>query len=175
MDRSRRGWLRGAVVVGVAGAMMAVALLSPALAVRLATTSYVKQKVNQVRDVALTGLRAPDYSQSPVQVVPPGTFGTIEGSCGGGLAVSGGASAGGSSAISILESYPSDGNLATANVTGRNGWAVTIGNFSSSQVNVYAYKICAVASVSSGNVGGTARSSGSAGGWSFSTAPMSGR
>ncbi|MGH2692768.1 MAG: hypothetical protein ACRDHM_09730 [Actinomycetota bacterium] len=168
MERARKQWIRGAVVIGVAGAMMAVALLSPALAVKLATTGYVKQKVNAVQNVALTALRTPDYSQSPVQVVPAGTFGTIEGSCGVNHVVSGGASDGGSDAISIFESYPSDGNFATANVTGRNGWAVTIGNFAATPVNVYAYKICAVTSISSGNVGGTARSAGSQKpGWSF--------
>jgi hypothetical protein len=168
MERVRKGWVRGAVVIGVAGAMMAVALLSPALAVRLATTGFVKQKVRAVENVALTALRSPDYSQSPVQTVQPGTFGTIEGSCGGNLIVSGGVSDGGSDAISVFESYPSDGNFATVNVSGRNGWAVTIGNFAVTPVNVYAYKICAVASISTGNVGGLARSAGSGkAGWSF--------
>ncbi len=161
--------------MGVAGAMMAAALMSPALAVKLATTGYVKQKVNQVNGVALTGLRNPDYSQSPAQPLAAGAFGTIEGSCGGRFAVSGGTSSTGSAAgsIQMFESYPSDGNLTTANVSGRNGWTTTVGNFGTTTVNVYFYKVCADTSVATGNVGGTARSAGNGQEWAFTTTPMS--
>ena len=50
MEASERGWVRGAVVIGLAGTILAVAMLSPALGVRLATTGYVKQKVNQLEN-----------------------------------------------------------------------------------------------------------------------------
>jgi hypothetical protein len=176
MERARKGWVRGALVLGVAGAMMAVAMLSPALAVRLATTGFVKQKVRAVQNVALTALRNPDYSQSPVQTLQPGFFGSLEGSCAGRLVVSGGSSSTGSAAgaIHVLESYPSDGDLATTNVSGRNGWTTTIGNFGSAPMNVYFYKICADSSFSTGNVGGTARSAGQAREWAFTTGPLPG-
>lgn len=174
MRNSERGWIRGAVVIGLAGAMMAVALLSPALAVRLATTGYVKQRVNAVGNIALSGLRNPSYGQSPVFSLPANNSITMEGSCVGRSVVGGGASAGGGAAgaINIIESYPSDGNITTPNVAGRNGWSVTVGNYGATAVNVYEYLICADTTAASGITGSTARSTSSSPKWSSSTAPL---
>lgn len=174
MKTSETGWVRGAVVIGIAGIMMAVALFSPALAVKLATTGYVKQKVKQVNGVALTALRNPSYLQSPPQSIAAGFLGTIEGSCQGRTVVSGGASSGGSAAgtVDLLESYPSDGNIGTLNVSGRNGWSVTVANSGTTAVNVYEYLVCADTTAAGGISGGPARSSAGSAKWSFTSEPM---
>lgn len=111
------------------------------------TNTQIKQArtlATQARSLATSALRAPFYSQSPATPLPAGQFTSLEGGCpGGGNVLSGGASAGGTDAISIFESYPSDANPATANAAGRTGWTVTLGNFATTTVNVHAYMICA--------------------------------
>lgn len=162
MAQTRRSWVRGTLVLGVAATMMAGALLTPALGTKSATTRYVKQKVRKVRKLAVTAFRTPDYWQSPLQTIAPTSFALVEGSCGGKLVVSGGASHGGAVAdVDIQESYPSDGNLGTLNVSGRNGWTVLVLNRMSIASTFYAYQICATASTSTGNVGGPARATAS--------------
>ncbi|MGH2712006.1 MAG: hypothetical protein ACRDH9_12490 [Actinomycetota bacterium] len=130
MKASERGWVRGAVVIGIAGTMMAVALLSPALAVRLATTSYVKQKVNQAFNQTF-GL----FLQQPIITtrsdpiaVPPGGFSLASIACpAGGVATGGGASS--NSPLTenweMEDTYPSNGATPGA---GSTGWTVGMEN-----------------------------------------------
>jgi hypothetical protein len=160
MAQARRSWVRGTVVLGVAATMMAGALLTPALGTKSATTQYVKQKVRKVRKVTVTALRRPDYQQS-LHTIASNSTATVEGSCGGKLVVSGGLSHGGSQVFSLLESYPSDGNLGTLNVSGRSGWTVTAHNALNAPQNVYLYLICATAKGATGNVAGPARATAS--------------
>ena len=162
MAQAGRSWVRGTVVLGVAATMMAGALLTPALGTKSASTQYVKQKVRKVRKVAVTALRKPDYQQA-LHTVPPSSGATLEGSCGGRLAIAGGVSHGGSfNIVAITESYPSDGNLGTLNVSGRNGWTVTVGNANgNTPQNVYTYLICATAKGATGSVTGPARATAS--------------
>jgi hypothetical protein len=129
MKASERGWVRGAVVIGIAGVMMAAALLSPALAVRLATTSYVKAKINQSENQALGRfLQQPVFiSRSDPIAVPVGGFAIASIACPpGGVATGGGASANTQLENWDLEaSYPSSGSSPTAGFT---GWTVSMEN-----------------------------------------------
>ena len=176
MERARKGWVRGALVLGVAGAMMAVAMLSPAVGVSFATKSFVKQKVNQVKNqvntvngIALSAFRSPAYFQSAPLTLPGSSSGIAEASCGAAHAVSGGLSSSATGSTAIIETYPSDGDLSTLHVTGKNGWSVGVGNLSADPVTIYVYLVCAETSSSTGNVGGPSRSSDGAGKWAWTT------
>jgi hypothetical protein len=116
-------------VLGVAGTMMAVAMLSPALAVRLATTSYVKQKVNQAfnRTFGLF-LQQPVFTnRSDPIAVPVGTFAVASIACPpGGVATGGGAAQANPVEDWDMESsYPSNGATPGA---GSTGWTVNMTN-----------------------------------------------
>lgn len=144
MARARKPWVRGAVVIGIAGAMMAAALMSPALATRLATTSYVKQKVNQAFNKTF-GF----FLQQPIVIVrsdplsvPPALGSVFAIACpAGGVATGGGASVGSGSEDWDLEaSYPSNGASSAAGTT---GWAVSMTNESTVTMNYRIYVLCA--------------------------------
>jgi hypothetical protein len=149
-SRSERGWVRGAVVIGLAATMMAVALLSPALAVRLATTSYVKAKVNgainSFRNQATNSFVEDGltYVRSGLFPIGAGNFQVISVGCPAGQHVTGG----GASTPNILTtdnpelefSYPSNGATPGAGTT---GWTVSVENFGSDPFNASAYAICA--------------------------------
>lgn len=143
MERSRKSWVRGAIVLGLAGTMMAVALFSPALAVKLATTSYVKQKVNQSFNKTF-GF----FLQTPIAVfrsepiaVPTGTAQAAAIACPpGGVATGGGATGASVSEDWDLEtSYPSNGNTTGA---GGTGWAVVMENASAGTLSFRVYVVC---------------------------------
>jgi hypothetical protein len=143
MKSSERGWVRGAVVIGIAGTMMAVALLSPALAVKLATTSYVKQKVNQAFNQTFSFfLQTPilAFRSDPIAVAPGvAQFAAVP--CPpGGVATGGGASGASVAEDWDLEtSYPSNGATAGAGAT---GWAVVMKNESTAPLNFRVYVLC---------------------------------
>jgi hypothetical protein len=138
VERSRKSWGRGAIVLGLAGTMMAAALMSPALAVRLATTGYVK---SQVRKLAIEdGIF---YARTDPQLVQPATAVIISIPCPPeGVAISGGASTGNIQVdnVEVEISYPSSG--ATTNA-GSTGWTVSVQNDGSAAINVRGYVICA--------------------------------
>ncbi len=130
MKRSERGWVRGAVVIGVAGTMMAAALFSPALAVKLATTSYVKQKVNQAFNKTFGFfLQTPIVTtRSDPVVIAVGSFATASIACPpGGVATGGGAATNSPSTEDweMEASYPSNGATPGA---GSTGWTVVMEN-----------------------------------------------
>jgi hypothetical protein len=129
MNRSERGWVRGAVVIGIAGVMMAVALFSPALAVKLATTSYVKQKVNQAFNKTFSQfLQLPIVTtRSEPVAVPVGNFALASIACPpGGVATGGGATQANPVEDWDMEaSYPSNGATPGA---GSTGWTVNMTN-----------------------------------------------
>jgi hypothetical protein len=148
MKTSERGWVRGAVVIGIAGIMMAIALFSPALAVRLATTSYVKQKVNQAFNQSLnTFVQQPVavFRSEPINVIANGGFASASIGCpAGGAAVGGGASGASANEDWDLEaSYPSNGATSGAGAT---GWSVVMTNESTLPLNFRVYVVCAGAS-----------------------------
>lgn len=143
MDRARKSWVRGAVVLGLAGTMMAAALMSPALAVRLATTSYVKQKVNQAFNQTLGR-----FLQTPIAVVrsdpiavAPNVAQSAAIACpAGGVATGGGATGAGVTENWDLEtSYPSNGATTGA---GGTGWAVVMENASPATASFRVYVVC---------------------------------
>lgn len=152
MARARKPWVRGAVVIGLAGAMMAAALMSPALAVRLATTSYVKAKVNQAinsfRGEAATtfiedGLQ---YARTPSTSIVPGGFAIMSLACPAGTHVTGGGAAVPNLLTDNSEleaSYPSNGASTTAGTT---GWTASIQNDGGAAFNASTYAICAKSS-----------------------------
>jgi hypothetical protein len=146
------------VVVGIAGVMMAVALLSPALAVRLATTSYVKQKVNQAFNRTFNQfLQTPIayFRTDPIAVGPGAAQIASIGCPAGGVAIGGGAAG---AAISedwdLEQSYPSNGATTGAGTT---GWTVAMENASAGPLNFRAYVVCGGATSTFTNyaVGGT--------------------
>ena len=162
MRSSERGWVRGAVVVGIAGVMMAVALLSPALAVRLATTSYVKQKVNQAFNRTFS-----QFLQQPTVVVRSdpiavaiGNFAIASISCpAGGVATGGGASTANTAEDWEMEaSYPSNGASPAAGTT---GWTAVMENIAGG-TSFRVYAVCAGGVGVGGNFtpGSPARSTG---------------
>jgi hypothetical protein len=123
--------------------MMAVALLSPALAVKLATTSYVKQKVNQAFNQTF-GF----FLQTPIAV-----FRSEPISVNGNTAVSGSiacpaggaATGGGASGVSAVDdwdleaSYPSNGATTGAGAT---GWTVVMQNATPTPLSFRVYVVC---------------------------------
>jgi hypothetical protein len=132
------------VVIGVAGAMMAIALLSPALAVKLATTSYVKQKVNQAFNRTFG-----QFLQQPIAIIrsDPISVGTGVAQAAaiacppGGVATGGGATGADVSEDWELEaSYPSNGASSTAGAT---GWAVVMQNQTAGTLAFRVYALCA--------------------------------
>lgn len=167
MERARKGWLRGAVVIGVAGAMMAVALLSPALAVRLATTSYVKGQVKKVsnRVNALEGtvanLNQLQYVVSPTVDIVDGGLGQAEAICPSGYVVTGGGGSSNTAEGFQLDSYPTHGVGFPAPSffapQGRTAWAFEWVDFGDGLDNqIRAYAICSrVANVSGNYAPGT--------------------
>jgi hypothetical protein len=144
MAQGRRSWVRGAVVLGVAGTMMAAALMSPALAVRLATTSYVKQKVNQAFNRTFGFfLQTPIavFRSDPIPVAPNTALSAAIACPAGGVATGGGASGAGATDDWDLESsYPSNGATTGA---GGTGWAVVMENATpSTTLSFRVYVVC---------------------------------
>jgi hypothetical protein len=116
MKDSEHGWIRGAVVIGLAAAMMAVALLSPALAVRLATTSYVKAKVNAATASLTAQINAGDaatrnqtFVRSAAIVVPASSAVAGEIACPVGMIATGGGATVSNSSLVMNDSAPTDG------------------------------------------------------------------
>ena len=148
MEKTRRSWVRGAIVLGLSGTMMAAALMSPALAVRLATTGYVKQKINQAISAFRTeaqnafiedGLQYGRF----VFAVPAGTATSISLGCPSGTKVTGGGGAIANVAAfdtDLEQSYPSNGSTTQPGTT---GWTVTIENPTGTAYNGAVYAICA--------------------------------
>lgn len=171
MERSERGWVRGAIVVGLAGTMMAVALLSPALAVRLATTSYVKAKIKPVsnrvgslenRVGGLEGtvgnLNQLAYVQGAPLNVPADSFAQVEALCPPGSFVTGGGGAVQVGAGRQIDSYPSHGvgfpaptGIAPA---GHTAWAFEYVTGPSPEA-VRAYAICSRVATRTGYTAGS--------------------
>ena len=149
MEKTRGSWVRGAVVLGLSGTMMAAALMSPALAVRLATTSYVKAKVNQAIGAFRTeaqnafiedGLQ---YVRGNTFTLTPGNFVQMSVACPSGTKVTGGGASVGNLSTDDAEleaSYPSHSGSTAAGTT---GWTVSVDNESSNAFNTNVYAICA--------------------------------
>jgi hypothetical protein len=135
-------------VLGLAGTMMAAALMSPALAVRLATTSYVKSKINALRVESQNAFIEDGLSyvrSSPVSV-GPGLFTVISISCPSGLKVTGGGASVTDATTNDAEleaSFPSNGATATAGTT---GWTVSVENPSGNAFSAAVYAVCAKSS-----------------------------
>lgn len=144
MARVRKPWARGAVVIGVAGAMMAAALMSPALAVKLATTSYVKQKVNQAFNQTFA-----NFLQTPIVTVRSDPVNVAGGNAAAAASIAcppgGAATGGGAAGASVLEdwdleaSYPSNGATTGAGTT---GWTVVMSNETAAPLNFRIYVLC---------------------------------
>jgi len=143
MERARKGWVRGAVVIGVAGAMMAVAMLSPALGASFATKSFVKQKVNQAFNKTF-GL----FLQTPIVTtrsdpvaVAIGNFASASIACPPGGVATGGGAVGNNPVAEDWEmeaSYPSNGATTGA---GSTGWTVLMENVAAG-TSFRVYVIC---------------------------------
>lgn len=159
MDRARRSWVRGAVVLGLAGTMMAAALMSPALAVRLATTGFVKQKVraavNQVTtnltaqiNAANTASRQQTYLRSNSVTVPAGSAAAGEVTCPGGMIVTGGGAAVSNGALVLNDSVPTDGSgtftssFGLTGGVGMTGWGAIVTDTGSGGGTFRVYAIC---------------------------------
>lgn len=147
VERSRKSWVRGAVVLGLAGTMMAAALMSPALAVRLATTGYVKQKINSLRAESQNAFIEDglSYVRSGPVTVGPSLFAVISISCPGGKVTGGGASVADPTTndAELEASYPSNGATTAAGTT---GWTVSVENPSGTAFTAAVYAICAKSS-----------------------------
>jgi hypothetical protein len=162
MARARKPWVRGAIVIGIAGAMMAAALMSPALAVRLATTSYVKQKVNQAfnRTFSLFLQQPIITNRSEAFAVPSGFRATASIACpAGGVATGGGAATNSPSTENweMESSYPSNGATPGA---GSTGWTVVMENVTAG-TSFRVYVVCGGGSgLGNFTPGSTARSTG---------------
>lgn len=153
MKSSERGWVRGAVVIGVAGTMMAVALLSPALAVRLATTSYVKAKIKAYKgeaearflDVAEGDGRYIENGVSTLErgpiTMPDSSEAFIEVICPAGTRAIGGGGWGSNTGMLMEASYPSDGT--GTDTTGTAAWTTWMVNLSGTTGSLFGYAICA--------------------------------
>jgi hypothetical protein len=129
MKPSENGWVRGAIVVGIAGAMMAVALLSPALAGKYATKKFVKSQVsglqtqiNQAQSAAnaaqttantANAAAAAHQTQTFVRSAPipvgAGTAAAGEIACPAGMVATGGGATVSNSALLMNDSVPTDG------------------------------------------------------------------
>lgn len=154
MKSSERGWVRGALVIGIAGTMMAVALLSPALAVRLATTGYVKSKVNGLRsdlqgqiNAESSTLRGQSFGRTSAFFVPTGSNVAAEIGCPAGMIVTGGGVYVDSAAILVNASNPTDGTGSFASSfgasgAGMNGWGVIVGEYLGGSGNARVYASC---------------------------------
>jgi hypothetical protein len=142
--------------------MMAAALMSPALAVRLATTGYVKQKVNQAFNKTFSHfLQIPIVTtRSDPIAVPVGSFVTASIACPPGGVATGGGGVGNNPAAEDWEmeaSYPSNGATAGA---GSTGWTVIMENVAAG-TSIRVYVVCG-GGTGFGNfpAGSTARASG---------------
>ena len=159
MEKTRRSWVRGAIVLGLSGTMMAAALMSPALAVRLATTRYVKAKVNAAVNQVTTNLtaqinaantisRQQTYLRSNSITVPGGGSAAGEVTCPAGMVVTGGGAAVSNGLLVLNDSVPTDG---TGNFTtsfgltggaGMTGWGAIVTDTASSGGTFRVYAIC---------------------------------
>jgi len=119
MRNSERGWVRGAVVIGIAGTMMAVAMLSPALGVSFATKKFVKQKVNAAKNqlqgqitqvnAAISATQAQAFVRTAPVAVPAGAAVAAEIGCPTGMVATGGGVSVSNSALVMNDSVPTDG------------------------------------------------------------------
>ena len=155
MQRTRRSWVRGAVVLGLAGTMMAAALMSPALAVRLATTSYVKAKVNQAVatlraeiNAANTVSRQQTYVRSNPITVTAGASTAGEVNCPAGMVVTGGGAAVSNGDLLLNDSVPTDSTGAFTSSfgllggAGMTGWGAIVTDTGGGGGSFRVYAIC---------------------------------
>ena len=157
MERSRRSWVRGAIVLGLSGTMMAAALMSPALAVRLATTKYVKAVVNKAIGAFRTEAEARflDVAEGDGRYVENGTFvvrgapltipagseNFAEADCPAGTTVVGGGGYSTATYMFLEASYPSDGT--NTDTDGAKAWTVWAFNDSGGPSGqLFPYAIC---------------------------------
>ena len=162
MERARKGWVRGALVLGVAGAMMAVAMLSPAVGASFATKKFVKQKVKAVSnrvsglEGTVANLNQLQYMASPAVTVPDGALGQAEAVCPAGWFVTGGGGVSTSQEGEQLDSYPSHGvgfpSPSFFAPLGRTAWTFEWFDFSDGADNqILAFAICSQVAGAGGN------------------------
>jgi hypothetical protein len=157
MESFEKGWVRGAVVIGIAGTMMAVALLSPALGASFATKSWTKQRINSKVGAATTNLqsqinagdaagRVQTFVRSAPVLVSNG--GTVAGdvACPSGMVATGGGVVANNANMVVGASAPTDGtgNFSTFygfSGIGMTGWGAIVSDpffFGGGMFRVYA-------------------------------------
>ncbi len=152
MATTRIPWLRGAAVIGVAGAVLAAALMSPVLAAKPARKAFVRAKVAQAVNAFRTEAQNTfiedglSYVRTTPRSVAAGTFADMSVACPVGQKVVGGGAAVGNLTTDDAEleaSYPSHGATQAAGTT---GWTASIENTGTLPFSASAYAICARAS-----------------------------
>jgi len=164
MERARKGWVRGALVLGVAGTMMAVAMLSPALAVRLATTGFVKQKVNAARgalqnqiNTATAASAAQTYLRTDAAAVLAGGSTAAEISCPPGMLATSGGVAVSNGGLVMNDSAPTDstgtfaGTFGLGGGAGYTGWGGIVTDLGGGGGTMRVYAVCRTATQTGSN------------------------
>lgn len=154
-------------MLGLAGVMMAAALMSPALAVRLATTGYVKAKINQAKNELsgrigglegrvgnVEGLNNLQFIRSSDVTVPDGGFGQAQAVCPSGTSATGGGGVSTSVDGFQVDSYPTSGAAFSPGAfiqQGRSAWGFEWINFSGFTQEISAYVVCLAVDATGGN------------------------
>lgn len=156
--RKTRWWIRDAAVIGIAGGLLAAALMSPAVAGKFASKAFVNRKIdalsNRLSEVA--DVNQLTYIQGQQLAVPAGDIGKAEAVCPPGSFVTGGGGGTQFGEGTQIDSYPSNGTgtFAARPPIGNIGWVFEYQASASTAENIRAYAICSRVDSTSGFTGG---------------------
>lgn len=149
-----KSWIRGVIVLGLAGGLLAASLMSPAAAGKFATKGFVNRKIDAIsnRLSQVEDVNQLTYIQGASLAVPAGDIGRAVAVCPPGSFVTGGGGGTQFGQGTQIDSYPSNGTAAGTGrpPIGNTAWVFEYEAGPSIGENIRAYAVCARVDSTSG-------------------------